>query len=56
MADMIGDLGDINKVKAMLHDLLDGAQIKVTIAENLKPIYTLSLKPLELKKATSEEG
>jgi hypothetical protein len=41
MPDMIGDLGDIAKVKAMLHELLDGATLRVVDGG-----FELTLKPL----------
>ena len=43
--ELIGDLGDINKVKAMLRELLDGA--KLVIVEGG---FQLVLKPLVLPK------
>lgn len=39
--DAIGDLGDIQKVQAMLHQLFDGAQLKL-----VDGAMQLVLKPL----------
>lgn len=50
MPDMVGDLGDINKVKAMLHDLLDGATLFLVDSNGNWVIGAkLVLKPLPPK-------
>ncbi len=46
--ELIGDLGDIKKVTAMLHELLDGATVKVLPPEQMGGwcSFQLVLKPL----------